>query len=573
MTQICTLRFWLLTGASCLLAGQAQAQFSGQTKPTPPYGAPTMVQAAPSFTDLSPEQIAADVTQEYNRRTGQLEWVGASFDPFERDPGLAASVRLTSANGAFAIDGQQLGDGALLDVNFYYNSPSDDPFGGRGYADAAFLNGELAAPVTRDNRILECSTRVENVVYEHQAYYGGPALGFFRPQPRYFGHFGFADQGFGLGFNNGFGGNFIGNGFGFGGVGFNNRRFNNRNGVRLRDARQENRELRRELEARDSRAQARREVEQERRLRREQDTRNLNRVESFDGRRNTRGGPQRGVNAARRLEIANPEAAAQRQRNQARSTPQIRENLTQQNLNRENRSRETLASDPRARGLARQALETGRIRLDRPQTRRNTAPQTSAPQTAAPQRAAPRAQPRAQPRPAPRAQTPQLRRESRPARSQPRRAAPPPQRSAPTRRSLPRPSITNRSKRQLNFFPNSGAGVSNVVTTTSVDCAREETLRVFIPADRLDAARFDGLTMVVLDREGGQTPLFVPPNYIQGFSLAASQYVPPQGIRQNVPNGTLTRVPQPAQRFETARCPAGTISQPDGTCLLTNGRN
>ena len=175
-----TIRLILLTSAALTLSVSVQAQ----SKVTPPYAlgsTPTVVQAAPGFPTVSAEQIARDVTQEFNPRTGETSLVAAPFDPFEQDPTVAASVNLRSAPQVTAIDGTPLYDGAIFEMNFYYNSPSDDPYGGRAYGEAAFLNGELAPVTLRDNRILECSSRVENVVYDHQSYYTGPHIGIYRP--------------------------------------------------------------------------------------------------------------------------------------------------------------------------------------------------------------------------------------------------------------------------------------------------------------------------------------------------------------------------------------------------------
>lgn len=64
------------------------------------------------------------------------------------------------------------------------------------------------------------------------------------------------------------------------------------------------------------------------------------------------------------------------------------------------------------------------------------------------------------------------------------------------------------------------------------DCAREDRLTLFIPEERLEAARFDGLTLIVRDvtvnqRNGQVTvyderPLYIPANYIEGFRMAAA---------------------------------------------------
>ena len=48
----------------------------------------------------------------------------------------------------------------------------------------------------------------------------------------------------------------------------------------------------------------------------------------------------------------------------------------------------------------------------------------------------------------------------------------------------------------------------------SSQCAREEVLSFHIPQERLAAARFDGMTIVILDQAGYELPVFIPPNYI-----------------------------------------------------------
>lgn len=543
MTHFRTTRFWLLTGAALMTAGTVHAQ----SKPTPPYAsAPTMVQAAPGFPSIPAEQIARDTTEEVNPRTGQRELVAAPFDPFEQDPTVAASVRLRSVDQATAIDGTPLRDGALLEMDIYYNSPSDDPYGGRGYGDALFLNGELAPVVTRDSRILECSSRVENVVYDHTAYYGGPSIGIYRPYRHYAGHYGFANSGFGFGFGSR-GYRDRGYGFGYSSRGYSQPRLRNRN------LRRDNRELRREIRDRDDRQDARRDRERSERIKRDADRRNLGRVDSYSGRSGTRGGAQRGVNPPRRLEMG---TRTRSDRDVVRRS--------------EPRQTDTRRSEPRRAAperAERRQPETRRNAPRRSETRRETAPQ--------PQRAEPRrAEPRRQSNPSPR-------------RAAPQRAQPAPRSSTPPKRTRSAPPKTTRStprrqsnpgrtvRRQLDFFPRDGYGGREVVTSRSVDCAREETLRVFLPADRLDAARFDGLTVLVLDRDGGETPVFIPPNYIEGFRLAASGQIRPQGVNPNAQNGTLTRVPQrqgntyrlPDTQIESAPCPVGTTLQADGTCL------
>ena len=67
------------------------------------------------------------------------------------------------------------------------------------------------------------------------------------------------------------------------------------------------------------------------------------------------------------------------------------------------------------------------------------------------------------------------------------------------------------------------------VVSASRDCAVEDRLSLFIPEERLEAARFDGLTIWVRDVEPGpdstlsiydERAVFIPPNYIEGFRRA-----------------------------------------------------
>jgi hypothetical protein len=107
-----------------------------------------------------------------------------------------------------------------------------------------------------------------------------------------------------------------------------------------------------------------------------------------------------------------------------------------------------------------------------------------------------------------------------------------------------------------------------------VDCAREDKLRVFIPNERLDAARFDGLTLIALDAQGGETPIYIPPNYIEGFQLASAGRIQPQGYQNSAPTQGYAApnyaAPSYGRAIETAPCPSGTTKQSDGTCLQGN---
>lgn len=529
----------MTTAALVLTMGSnaAQAQSIYQA------GAPTMVAAAPSFPTIPAEQIARDVTSTYNPRTGERELTAAPFDAFEEDPTLAGSVKLRSAESAVAIDGQRLSDGALLEVDFYYNSPSDDPFGGRGYGDVSFVNGEFAPVVLRDSRVLECSTRVENVVYDHVNYYQTrPVVGLYRPYRHYSGHssfgFGFGNSYYGPGYGH-YGRNYSRrNGFGGSRSSQSSRRGTHsrvidavRGGQRSDDRRGTNRRNGNTADRRNGRGEAVRTV-RPRQSERQIDDR-LSRIESYGGERasrsgasgNRRGnGPVRGVNRRQRLEMGTPPA--------------------QSNAPTPSRG-ETRRANPRS--------QTPRAQTPRAQTPRTQTPRAATPRTETPRAATPRRETRSTPK-------------------RPERTAPPkrPSRSS----SRPRRGQSAPSRRQLDFFPNDGYGGRDVLSTRSVDCAREDKLRVFIPNERLNAARFDGLTVIALDSRGEETPIYLPPNYIEGFRLASSGQVRPQGVStQPRPTGTVQPAPlyrpAPNRVVESAPCPTGTSKQVDGTCLQT----
>ena len=74
--------------------------------------------------------------------------------------------------------------------------------------------------------------------------------------------------------------------------------------------------------------------------------------------------------------------------------------------------------------------------------------------------------------------------------------------------------------RQLDLFPVMAGTYGRSTVRVSYQCAREETLSLNIPQDRLDAARFDGFTVYVIDRDRNALPVYVPPNYVEGFRLA-----------------------------------------------------
>jgi hypothetical protein len=120
----------------------------------------------------------------------------------------------------------------------------------------------------------------------------------------------------------------------------------------------------------------------------------------------------------------------------------------------------------------------------------------------------------------------------------------------------------------MNFFPTGTSYSRQVVQSVDVDCAREEKLSVFIPAGRLDAARYDGLTILALDVEGLEYPIFIPPNYIEGFQQAlGGRYTARSTVTVTNPK-PVYRSTGPLRDIAPANCPAGTVAQSNGTCMI-----
>lgn len=100
----------------------------------------------------------------------------------------------------------------------------------------------------------------------------------------------------------------------------------------------------------------------------------------------------------------------------------------------------------------------------------------------------------------------------------------------------------NRHKHR-NFYPMVG-GYTRTDVYVNARCVKEETLSLHIPQERLDAARFDGFAVILLDRAGREVPVFVPPNYVEGFRKAVGKpsYTRPTPYR-SAPVTPSVRVP------------------------------
>ncbi len=486
----------------------------------------TTALAAPAFSaalpELSPRQIASDVKMSYNPQTGQREFIAPSFDPFEDDRELAGTAQLRSVGQAVSINGQTVHGGAMLDLSFYYNSGSADPYDNRGYEEAVYLSGEYAPVTRREANVLECSEEIRDVVYYHEDYYAPSFhLNLFRPYRHYSGFNSFGRRGYG-----GYSPYAYSGGY-YAGDRLGRRIFGGRRSDRQRD-------------------------NEDRTRADNQGSNDLARNEETRRRIPER---QRGLALGRRTDGDRARRRGQNARNVGMS-PRVGSRMNRRLENAEPRRPQRATSQPRIRTEA--------------------APQAPAPQAPAPTRAAlPQATPRqrATPRQTTGRQTTE--RQSTPRRSSPR--ADRPNRARIRNEVRSSREIKSRNSPRLggkrimalspmaSFFGRGGRQLAS-------QCAREEKLSLHIPQARLDAARFEGLTVLVLDRSGQELPVFIPPNYIEGFrqASAASQVTRPSYVPSS-PTYTPPTYSVPGYSApQTAPCPSGTTPQTDGTCL-TNG--
>ena len=93
----------------------------------------------------------------------------------------------------------------------------------------------------------------------------------------------------------------------------------------------------------------------------------------------------------------------------------------------------------------------------------------------------------------------------------------------PQNKSKPgRPEIEDIFQRERNYYPGDpyyDEGYRDI--SVSYRCVREESLRIFIPIDRLNIAEQRGLVLYLRPQTGREEALFLPSNYITGFNMAA----------------------------------------------------
>jgi len=543
--------------------------------------------AQPAFAntmpEMSPGQIARDVQVQYNPQTGQQEVLAPTFDPFEEDPELAASVNLRSVTDQVSIEGNPIAGGAILDMAFYYSSPSNDRYDVRGFDDAVFVSGEYAPTVLRDNRILECSENVRETVYHYQNYYS-PSIhfSFFRPYRHYSGFYGYNHRHRSPWLRRLYWDYYGGDGW-----------------VRRRGPRDDDRVRRRRPHDDDGVTRRRRPDRDDdvtRRRRPDRDDDDVRRRRPGDGDEVTRRRrPDRdddGTTRRRRPDrdgsgvtrpgraVGDGDGVTRRPRRDDNVTPVRRRRdvvttSTGQPTPRDLDRRERRVTDPERRrrprtndnsrkkkpAVYRRPANPDAVRSERRETRRaarttrEAAPARRVTPRQVPQR--PRVQSAPKPKPAPavvsrrRSSPPAVTRSKPASRPAPRPASKPASRPAPKRnvnkaaaKAYKSKADNGRSRGRRNFHPDYYDGSRQVVSSVDVNCAREERLSIHIPQERLDAARFDGLTVLVLDRYGGEIPVFVPPNYIEGFRHATAN----RGYNSQVPRyqPAPEQLPQPA---------------------------
>ncbi len=453
-----------LTASSAVMAQtySADAQSYGSADSSASYQHGSNVLA---FPEIPAEQIAADVVTEYNSRTAAPEHVAPTFDPFEEDDRLAAMVNLRSTASARDLNNNRLSDGALLEIELFYTDAGDRDFG--HVRDAVFLNGKVVLIVRRDSDELECSSRVTETIYHHDRYYSPGYGGRSGIPPIYFGHRGF-DYGYGYG------------SYGYGRYGPTYPRPRPRSRPKPRPGT-------------------------------DTPTPRLPSIVDDSGQGRPREGSTYYKNGRKAGTKPKPD---RRPRRPYRVDPSV----TIPSVQPEMVVRPTNRLAPRPDDQVRRRPET---RDPAPTVRRRT-PSPSIGHVTSPRPGARPVTPRAvrhAPKPA-----------ARPPVSRPRPA--PPKRETNPKPDRPRLDRPEDRIEKFQMFPGDGRSDS-IIVSSERNCARRDQLVLFIPNERLDAARFDGMTLILRDvtynPRSGQTtvydeqPLYVPPNYIEGFRIASTR--------------------------------------------------
>ncbi len=475
-----------------------------------------------SLPGLSASQIAGDVEGRFDPLTGRTEYIAADFDPFEENSQITGSARLRSAAGGISRDGVNVSGGAYLDLGVMYAAASRDPYDSKGLQHAVYLNGQPVDVMTYDVQTLDCTRDITHVSYD-SGYYSGAGYGYvggiYRPYPRYRGHshyYSFIDR------------------IRYGawrGTRHNYNRYpsyDRRHGDRYRDRnrdrhRDRDRDRHRDRDGTGFVGLVLGERDRDRNRDRNRDRDRDRRGEDRDRTRNLTDA-QIGTLRDRLEDRADRHVDQDRRRDPRRVRPDDGVSVTTRTV-----IRPDMMGDRRLREDRSNRNETRPVKapVKRPTMRVLQPIKNHVRPAAEPARAETRsARPAPAARPAPR----------------PTRSAPPrsersssSNRSDRSRSSRPDKSRSNNSSsrsssrsrggnmfggrtpsRTRDYYP------SGSQTQTYVDqrCVKEERLSLHIPAERLDAARFDGLSLALLDNYGNDIPVYIPPNYIEGFVTA-----------------------------------------------------
>lgn len=595
----------ILTAAMSLtLAPQSLAQ---SNQPFPDVGwqlsgnSQTSYSTSQSLPDLSPDAIAADVVAQFDPLTGRMEYTAQDFDPFEQENDLAGSVRLRSASSGISRDGANINGGAYLDITVLYSSASRDPYDAKGLEHAVYMNGQPADVMTYNVQALDCKSDITYVSYD-DSYYRGASYGYlgglYRPFPTYRGaRYGRECDRIRYGNWRNLTDRYVGYN------GFDNRydrrrrdRDRNRDRDRDRDRDQgvggtaeqliERRNRRDEREAaqqreldlrmRDQVAVSSRNVVRPDRLgdrRLSQPVLNNTDLRPISsgglegvggttstapsaeprptygtGRGSHRSSIGRRFEEVDRVREVGARAGVPRLGN---ATPRLGNATPRLSTPRSNApviESSRGSSQPETRRSPRTRSET---RATRSSNSRTSTTRTASSRAATPATTRPQSRPetRPAPAPAPRVSTPKPPKSNSSSnsnnRSSSNRSS---SRSSSSRSSKPSTRSVNRSFESRNkSTPRSRryySGYTDRYETTR--CVKEERITLHIPAERLAAARFDGLSVALLDQHGNDIPLFIPPNYIEGFSKAnpyLNHYS--SGIPQSVPPTYSYKQPVP----------------------------
>ncbi len=492
---------------------------------------------------MTPSAIAADSARSYDSATGISIVTAPTFDPFEQDETLAGKASLRTGASATTIDGKRVHGGAFLDLTMIYTTPSEDPYDMRGFEQSVYISGKPVSRIKHDMRTLDCSSNTTEVVYQ-DGYYDsynsyGYLAGLYLLLPRYRGHRGYWDRGsrhhanfgwrdwrrgyYGHGGygryddfgSSGYGHGYSGHGYNGGGTttppstnppstnsGTGNhtgsgaiiggsateREYVPHAGIAIGEAIQTGRAEGGQTGRRTGRTTTGR---------------------TGTGRTATpRGGPiVRGHTNRITTGRATGRRTAGGRPSRDRGTGHADRSGSHNDSNRPNSNRRVRTPNPAGR-----------------------APTTIARQ-GSPHPIARSEPPRPVSQPAPRRTQRTEKRETRPV-SRPREATPNSGSSNSGRSSRAVDRAVDRSFRndsaargakRMNFFPSLSRGRSRTDVYTNYRCVREETVTLHIPQHRIDAARFDGMTVVIIDDNDQDIPIYLPPNYIEGFRQATGR--------------------------------------------------